>query len=68
MSQMKWHVTSKKEHRQRKQNLIHVLMTRTDESQNGSFFTELLHIIESEIHGQNLSLSNVVNKQTILFR
>ena len=38
---------------------IHVLMTRTDESRTDPFFTELLHIIESEIHGQNCILSKV---------
>ena len=38
---------------------IHVLMTRTDESRTDPFFTELLHIIESEIHEQNCILSKV---------
>ena len=38
---------------------IHVLMTRTDESRTDPFFTELLRIIESEIHEQNCILSKV---------
>ena len=38
---------------------IHVLMTRKDESGTDPFFTELLRIIESEIHEQNCILSKV---------
>lgn len=38
---------------------INVLMTRMDTSQSDPFFTELLHIIESEIHKQMCILSKV---------
>jgi DNA-binding LacI/PurR family transcriptional regulator len=38
---------------------INVLMTRTDESQSDPFFTELLHVIESEIHRQLCILAKV---------
>ncbi len=38
---------------------INVLMTRTDTSQSDPFFTELLHVIESEIHKQVCILAKV---------
>lgn len=38
---------------------IQVLMTRMDASQSDPFFTELLHVIESEIHKQICILSKV---------
>ena len=38
---------------------INVLMTRTDESRIRSFFTELLRVVESEIHEHNCILSKV---------
>ena len=38
---------------------INVLMTRTDESRTDPFFTELLRVVESEIHEHNCILSKV---------
>lgn len=38
---------------------INVLMTRTDETQTDPFFTELLYVVESEIHRQMCVLSRV---------
>lgn len=38
---------------------INVLMTRMDNEQSDPFFTELLHIVESEIHGHMCVLSKV---------
>ena len=38
---------------------INVLMTRMDESRTDPFFTELLRIVESEIHKHNCILSKV---------
>ena len=38
---------------------INVLMTRMDASQSDPFFTEVLHIIESEIHNNTCILSKV---------
>lgn len=38
---------------------INVLMTRMDDDQSDPFFTELLHIIESEIHNNMCILSKV---------
>jgi DNA-binding LacI/PurR family transcriptional regulator len=38
---------------------INVLMTRTDSAQTDPFFTEVLHVIESEIHKNNCILSKV---------
>lgn len=38
---------------------INVLMTRMDVAQSDPFFTELLHVIESEIHKNNCILSKV---------
>ncbi len=38
---------------------INVLMTRMDSSQSDPFFTELLHVVESEIHRQSCILSKV---------
>lgn len=39
---------------------IHVLMTRIDVSKSDPFFTELLRVIESEIHRQSCILSKVM--------
>lgn len=39
---------------------IHVLMTRMDASQSDPFYTELLRVIESEIHKQSCILSKVM--------
>lgn len=39
---------------------IHVLMTRMDVSRSDPFFTELLRVIESEIHKQSCILSKVM--------
>lgn len=41
---------------------INILMTRTDGSRSDPFFTELLHIIESEIHKNFCILSKVWHK------
>jgi len=38
---------------------IHILMTRTDASETDPFFSELLRVIESEIHSQNCILAKV---------
>lgn len=38
---------------------INVLMTRTDESRTDPFFSELLRVVESEIHEHNCILSKV---------
>jgi len=38
---------------------VNVLMTRTDESRTDPFFTELLRVVESEIHEHNCILSKV---------
>lgn len=38
---------------------VNILMTRTDASQTDPFFTELLHVIESEIHKNGCILSKV---------
>ena len=38
---------------------LDVLMTRTDESRTDPFFTELLRVVESEIHEHNCILSKV---------
>jgi DNA-binding LacI/PurR family transcriptional regulator len=38
---------------------INVLMTRMDNEESDPFFTELLHVIESEIHKQSCILSKV---------
>ncbi|MBR1866027.1 MAG: LacI family DNA-binding transcriptional regulator [Lachnospiraceae bacterium] len=38
---------------------INVLMTRMDEAQSDPFFTELLHVVESEIHKNSCILSKV---------
>lgn len=43
----------------RKTYYINVLVTRMDISQSDPFFTELLHVIESEIHKQLAILSKV---------
>lgn len=45
--------------KEEKMYYIHVLMTRTDESQFDPFFSELLHVIESEIHGNTCILSKI---------
>lgn len=39
---------------------IHILMTRIDVSKSDPFFTELLRVIESEIHKQSCILSKVM--------
>lgn len=44
---------------QEKVYYIHVLMTRTDETQFDPFFSELLHVIESEIHGNTCILAKL---------
>lgn len=44
---------------ERKTYYINVLMTRSDESRTDPFFTEVLHIIESEIHRNYCILSKV---------
>ena len=38
---------------------VHVLMTRTDITQTDPFFSELLHVIESEIHNRNCILAKI---------
>ncbi len=43
----------------KKTYFINVLMTRTDASQSDPFFTELLHVVESEIHRNMCILSKV---------
>ena len=41
---------------------INVLMTRTDESRTDPFFTELLRVVESEIHEHNCILSKIIQR------
>lgn len=48
---------SKKE--EEKTYYIHVLMTRTERNHTDPFYTELLHVVESEIHKQMSILSKV---------
>ena len=43
--------------KQEKTWYINILMTRTDSSQTDPFFSELLRVIESEIHDKNCILS-----------
>lgn len=38
---------------------IHVIMTRTERNQTDPFFSELLRVVESEIHRHNCILTNV---------
>mgnify|MGYP004609777099 FL=1 len=45
--------------KQEKTWYINILMTRTDSSQTDPFFSELLRVIESEIHDKNCILSKV---------
>lgn len=45
--------------KKKKTHYIQVLMTRMDESQSDPFFTELLHVIESEIHKKICILSKI---------
>lgn len=46
-------------HKQEKTYYINVLMTRTNSSQTDPFFSELLHVIESEIHKHLCILAKV---------
>lgn len=44
---------------QEKTYFIHILMTRTERSHTDPFYTELLHVVESQIHRHSCILANV---------